>query len=443
MRPLAGLLMLAAGLAAGGTALAQSPKAPPVSGVPLRPAAPAPVVHGASELDCLACHRDKHRAVLGLAAGTGGRGVPASPDRMFGVRVQCAACHTKPTATPGSAGLGGQTFEPAEQACVTCHGERYRPMLARWREGFGRMRETLAPKLANARAALAAAAGGQAAHPKISALLDDAEFNLSYVALGNGAHNVFYSANLLRRANASLEEATGALGRARPRTDDALVRGGYCATLCHEPAGRALRESVVFRGRALPHARHVAELGATCTSCHSADVHKKLSATPATCSGCHHAPANEQCETCHRAQTAFYRGTVTSPAAPIAPNRMAGAVTCTGCHDFTRRHSRAAVGDTCLGCHDASYLPLFTEWTSGFGRDLAATTAAVRAAEHALAQARRSGRPIAAAEALVTQARDAAALVRAGGVAHNPLAADALLAAARARSAEASARLHR
>ena len=228
-----------------------------------------------------------------------------------------------------------------------------------------------------------------------------------------------------------------ALGHALPRTDDALVRGGYCAVLCHEPAGRPVRDTVTFRGQRLPHARHVADLGATCTTCHSADLHRTLSASPATCSGCHHNPANERCETCHRAQAAFYRGQTRSAEATVAPNRMADAVACTGCHDWSHKHSRAAVRQKCEGCHDASYLPLMTEWTTGFDQDLKGTAAALREADRALAGARQSGRAIPAAEALLKQAHEAHALVRAAGAVHNPLAADSILAAAREKARQA------
>src|SRR4030095_10239156 len=106
----------------------------------------------------------------------------------------------------------------------------------------------------------------------------------------------------------------------------------------------------------------------------------------------HHSPQNERCETCHRAQSAFYRGQAKSPETPIEPNRMGEVVTCTGCHDFTRKHSRAAVAQKCLGCHDSSYAPLMTEWTTGFGSDLKATADALRDAERVVAQAPRSGR---------------------------------------------------
>jgi hypothetical protein len=271
-------------------------------------------------------------------------------------------------------------------------------------------------------------------------LLTDAEHNLRFVAVANGAHNPFYAARLLTRSSTWLDEAVTLLGARTPKTDEALVRGGWCAAMCHEPLGMKLKETVAaFGGRPLPHARHATELGATCTTCHSAEAHRKLVATSATCSTCHHRPQNDRCESCHRDQAAFYRGTTKTALAPVAPNLMAAAVTCTNCHDFAKPKPREAIAEACTSCHEASYLPLLTEWTKGGPADMKAVSDAVAAAERALAASRRAGRPNPQAEARLAQAREALARVRAGGVAHNPLAAFTLLTRAREAAAAATA----
>ena len=432
--------VLAQGAGGTGRAPAGGPGAsPPPGGRPEQ----GPGPHRPGDLDCRNCHLGEHQGIVQMYIGIGGRGTPTVPSHMFQVRVECIACHTTPKVPEGTGGLSGQTFRPSETACVTCHGEKYRGMLQQWTSTLARMTDIVTPKLRATRAALPGGDARDAKSSRARSLVDDAEFNIRYVALAKGVHNVFYAADMLKLANGWLDEATTLLGKTPLRTDDQLLRGGYCAVLCHQAAGVKAKETVAFAGRKIPHVRHVAEFGATCTSCHSAETHKAVTATAATCAGCHHSPQNDRCETCHRAQSAFFRGQAKSPDATIVPNRMAEAVTCTGCHDFSRKQWRAAVGEKCLGCHDASYMPLLTEWTSGFARDLRATAQAVRDAEHAIAQARRGGRRNADVETLVKQARAAEALVRAGGVVHNPLAADALLAAARSKSAEARARLGR
>jgi hypothetical protein len=310
-------------------------------------------------------------------------------------------------------------------------------MLERWVTTLARMQAIIAPKLAAARMALSEAKTKDPKQARAGRLVGDAEFNTRFVAFGKGVHNVFYAGDLLNLANGWLDEAMHLLGKAPVKADDTLVRGGYCGVLCHEQARVKFRETVTFGTQRVPHGRHVAEFGAVCTACHSAEVHKAVTATPATCSSCHHSPQNDRCESCHRAQAAFYRGQVATTLVKVEPNIMAEAVPCTGCHDFSRKHSRRAVGEKCLGCHEAPYLALLGEWTAGFDKDAARTASALQQAGTAVASARQVGTPAAGAEALIKDAREALGLVRAARPAHNPLAADALLELARQKAATA------
>ncbi len=446
MRPraLVGVL-LALALAAVPRAAAQerlAPAPPPIQHPGLRPppseeAAPSP--HPRGELDCRACHQGKHAGIVRMYLGIGGRGTPTIPSHMLQVRVECIACHTTPKAENGAEELVGRTFRPSEQACLTCHGDKYKGMLTQWMTTLERMTEVVRPKLAATRTVLEAADRTSPKTTRAHTLVDDADFNLRFVTFAKGVHNVFYAADLLKLSNSWLDEATALLGKPPAKADDTLVRGGYCAALCHKAAGVRALETVIYRGTRVPHARHVAEFGATCTSCHSAETHKTVTATPATCAGCHHSPQNERCEGCHRAQASFYRGETATTLAKVGPNLMASAVSCTGCHDWSHKHSRAAVAQKCTECHDAPYTALLTEWTSGFRADIRATSDAIKAADTALARAGRAHRPIGDAAALLKSARAALTLVTTARPAHNPLAADALLGAARRQAQEARA----
>jgi len=426
----AALLLALLVLVSPGVALAQPAKAP---GAP-----PAPG-HG-GELDCRQCHQGNHQGVVRMYLGLGGKGTPMIPSHMFQVRVQCVACHIAPKADEGSAALVGQTFRPTEQACINCHGEKYRGMLQRWVDTLGKMREIVAPKLAAARAGLADSGAKGATQARARELAGDAESNLQFVALGKGVHNVFYAADLLKLSNSWLDEALVLLGKPPVKNDDALVRGGYCAVLCHQTAGVKQRETVTFRKQAVPHVRHVTEFGATCTACHSAEVHKAVTATPATCGACHHGAQNERCESCHRAQSAFYRGQATTDLVKLEPNVMVDAVGCTGCHDWSRKHSRKAVAEKCAGCHDAAYTGFLDEWTAGFDKEATLVRDTLKRAETALVRQRRGGRAVSDADAAVAEARKALALVQKARGVHNPPAAEALLQIARKKAEEALAR---
>jgi len=434
MRRIALLLAVAILCIGSAPIFAQPAKAPPA------PAGAPPAPHP-NELECRNCHESMHQGVVRMYLGLGGRGTPMIPSHMVQVRVQCVACHTVPKTEGGAAALVGQTFRPSEQACVGCHGEKYRGMLQRWTEVLGKMRAMVEPKLAAARSALGSEQTAKAARAR--KLTDDATFNVQFVALGKGIHNVFYAADLLKTSNSWADEALTLLGKPPVKGDDVLVRGGYCAVLCHETAKVKQLETVTFGRQKLPHVRHVTEFGATCTACHSAEVHKAVTATPATCASCHHSAQNERCESCHRVQNAFFRGETKTDLVKVEPNAMAATVGCTGCHDWSRKHSRQAVGEKCVSCHDASYSGFFSEWTAGFDKESAAVLGALKQAESALARERRAGRKAPEAEALARQAREALELVRKGRGVHNPSAAEDLLKVSRQKAEEAVASLNR
>ncbi|MBI3031619.1 MAG: hypothetical protein HYY64_19120 [Candidatus Rokubacteria bacterium] len=425
---------------AAAPALAQRPPAPHAP-APLRPELPPEPAkpHRTGELECRNCHEAKHQGVLRMYLGMGGRGTAMIPSHMFQVRVECVACHILPKEAKGAAAIVGQTFRPSEQACLGCHGEKYRGMLARWATTLNQIGETVALKLAAARVVLAGADPKNPKHARAREFVEDADFNARFVSLGKGVHNVFYAADLLKLANGWLDEAFALLGKAPPKIDDALVRGGYCGVLCHEQAGVKQLETVTFAKRKIPHVRHVSEFGAVCTACHSAEVHKAVTATAATCAACHHNPMNDRCESCHRSQSVFYRGQVKTTLAKVEPNVMVDAVGCTGCHDWTQKHSRQAVGQKCVGCHDAAYVSFATEWTAGLDEQATRAAAALKRAEAALSAARRAGRGSPGADLLVKEARDALALVKTARGVHNPSAAEALLEAARLKAEEALA----
>ena len=429
------LTMIALALSAGASARAEEGKAPPA------PPSPMAAPHG-GELDCRNCHQGNHQGVVRMYLGLGGLGTPMIPSHMMQVRVQCVACHIQPKEEAAKARIVGQTFRPSEQACVNCHGERYRGMLGRWVDTLARMRDIVAPKLVAVQAQLAEAAAKPP--PRLARarkLAGDAEVNLQFVALGKGVHNVFYAADLLKVSNGWLDEALGLLGKPSVKVDDTLVRGGYCAVLCHQQARVMLPETVTFQKQRVPHAAHMTQFGAVCTACHSAEVHKAVTATAATCTSCHHSAQNERCESCHRAQSAFYRGEVKTTLVKLEPNVMADAVGCTSCHDWTKKHSRPAIAEKCVGCHDQSYVGFLTEWTTGQDKEGRSAVEAVKRAEQALARARRLGVKAPEAETLAREAREALGIVAKARRAHNPDAADALFQAARQKAEEAIARL--
>ena len=166
-----------------------------------------------------------------------------------------------------------KTLQPAAMVDVATLTGACVVALGHWTAGlFGPDGKTVEAMLAAARAALAGAGGPTPKQGRAQRLTNDAEYNMQFVALGKGVHNVFYAADLLKLSNGWLDEALPLLGKPPLKTDDALVRGGYCAVLCHSTAGVRQPEIVTYGKQRIPHVRHVTEFGAVCTACHSAGV---------------------------------------------------------------------------------------------------------------------------------------------------------------------------
>lgn len=142
---------------------------------------------------------------------------------------------------------------------------------------------------------------------------------------------------------------------------------------------------------------------------------------------------NELCESCHRAETEFYRGDPITSLVRMKP-AWKGPVTCTDCHDFVLGQ---AVSQKCVECHTARYLAFLTEWTTGFDEEVALIAEKLKRAESALADAPREGMLVARAERLIRGAREALELVARGRGAHHPANAESLLGIARQKAQKA------
>lgn len=163
---------------------------------------------------CGMCHEQTHNGPREMFQGIGGRGVPDMPSPMARARVNCIACHMAKKTDAQTADVVGQTFVASQDRCDYCHGTKYPTTLTDWRKAV----ET---KLADAQALLLAtkdAAGrarlGAEDTLKMQRAIDDADYNVRFVKLGHGVHNVTYATALL---NVALERCNAA---------QTLIRGG-------------------------------------------------------------------------------------------------------------------------------------------------------------------------------------------------------------------------
>ncbi|HWQ70561.1 MAG TPA: cytochrome c3 family protein [Patescibacteria group bacterium] len=409
------------------------------------PAVKMPEAHPATRdqgLDCKACHQATHQGVLEMYVGMGGKGTPMIPGHMFQVRVECVACHVEPGKDKALATFGGRTFRPSERACLGCHDKRYQGMLERWRQTITTMLTAINAKLLSTEHALQTTHRTHPQFAKASRLVTDARHNVEFVTNGKGVHNVFFAADLLKVADGYLDQSMAIIGQSPLRTtEETLVRGGYCAVLCHNQLGVKAPEEVTFGAETIPHVRHVTDFGVTCTACHSAERHKAMTATKATCLSCHHSAGNdnERCIACHTLQNAFFSGTIKVEAVEPTPSGHAELTDCVGCHNVQKQHSRQAVAAQCLGCHDTTYLKTFAQWRNDLSRSLREAASLLKKGESGLRHAPQDPKASEARLLLQAAKRDIDLVVKAGGI-HNPELAKAILVKVK-KSTEGAMRL--
>ncbi len=403
---------------------------------------PLPESHPAvrdRELDCKACHQATHRGVLEMYIGMGGKGTPMIPGHMFQVRVECVACHVEPGKNQASEKFAGRTFRPSERACLGCHGARYKGMLERWNKTIAAMLTAVNAKLLSVEQALHSTYRTHPQFAKAWKFATDARHNVEFVTNGKGVHNVFFAADLLKVADGYLDQSMATIGQPPLSVaDETLVRGGYCAVLCHDQAGVRAPDEVAFGVETIPHVRHVTDFGVTCTACHSAERHKAVTATKATCLGCHHRAGNdnERCIACHKLQNAFFSGTIRTEAVEPTPSGHAQFTDCVGCHNVQAKHTRQAVAARCLGCHDTTYLKALAQWRKEIGQGQAEVMRLVKKGESSLRRASNNPKAPEARLLLKAAKADLDLVVKAGGV-HNPELAQAVLGKAKASAERA------
>lgn len=377
--------------------------------------------------------------------GMGGKGTPMIPGHMFQVRVECVACHIELGKDKAIETFAGRTFRPSERACLGCHGTRYKGMLERWTTTMAGMQAAVSGKLLSVEQTLQTTFRTHPQFAKAWKLASDARHNVEFVINGKGVHNVFFAADLLKVADGYLDQSMVTVGQSPLKVaDETLIRGGYCAVLCHNQARVRAPETVNFGAETIPHVRHVTDFGVTCTACHSAERHKAVTATKTTCLGCHHRAGNdnERCIACHRAQHAFFSGTIETQAGEPAPSSHAAFTDCVGCHDVQTKHSRQAVATRCLGCHDGTYLKTFAQRRREIDHGLEEVRRLVRKGESGLRRAPDHSMASEVRVLLTAVKGDLDLVVKAGGV-HNPDLAQAVLAKAKGSAQRAVSLLSR
>ncbi|KPJ96187.1 MAG: hypothetical protein AMS18_01415 [Gemmatimonas sp. SG8_17] len=311
------------------------------------------------DLDCRACHQRTHEAQQRLYAGLGGHGAEEMPSSMFLARVSCQSCHGLPREVKGHE----EVQLAGEATCLSCHGIRYANILPSWQQEMERRTAAVSQVLAGARRAVGSAPVRTRA--EVDSLLNLAEENLEFVAVGRGTHNVAFADELLRAALDLVNEAVADRGLpfSVPTVDLGPRLSDNVCLSCHLGVER---KDVRFRDLGFSHERHAIGAGLDCTACHTQlDDHGKTTLTGvAACSSCHHREIGAMnCARCHEgvggapaevqvhsmgdfSHEPHREADLDCAACHQAPSMSASDLNCDTCHD--RHHQPEA---TCLSCH--------------------------------------------------------------------------------------------
>jgi nitrate/TMAO reductase-like tetraheme cytochrome c subunit len=172
---------------------------------------------------CGQCHEQTHAGPKEMFRGMGGRGVADMPSPMARARVNCIGCHTAKKTDGQAADMIGQTFVATQDRCDYCHGEKYKGTLDDWKHTIATKLLASEGVVQETKNRIARAKAGQqmdgATEVKIARLMDDAEYNVRFVKLGRGVHNVIYATALLNVSDERCREAVKLLdgGKLEPK----------------------------------------------------------------------------------------------------------------------------------------------------------------------------------------------------------------------------------
>jgi len=390
------------------------------------------------EVQCDGCHKRLHSYQKEMYMGTGARGVPDTPSRMFSAQVSCNGCHTRSVEAreSGVSFPGERKLQAERQSCVACHGKKYDLMMDDWvresRNLISEMERIVA-------AGKSAVGSGKSADKKVAqarALVADAQENLNFLRGGHGAHNIEYALKILRVGFEQVSTAYKMAGVAGgpPRPAILASPSAFCATLCH--ARVMPPDKFFFKEMELqfPHALHVKDVGIECAKCHSPEKHKMRIVTKSECMKCHHESKDIDCAHCHKAQQALYEGKVKVYGVAPAPDPMAaGKIKCIECHELKKgAQTVLTVKAKCVECHDAKYGKMLLDWKQEITAKENAISVSLEEAKEYVARTKKAGKDVAAEETLLQQAEANYLVVTNGRGTHNYPVSKELLKAAQA-----------
>lgn len=235
-------------------------------------------------LDCSVCHSNMHNIQKNIYMGTGAKGVPPMPSPMYLANVDCVGCHVE---SKSDAVTEEETRLGSEKGCTMCHGEEYTGILVEAQGIIEKTRNEVESRVAVLKKQLAETRAEIS--PEVSKDLAHADANLRFLELSHPIHNVYYAAQILKYTEEKSAEIATEFGIGlNDISQDAIISGNFCATLCHSKVGvKVPPETVTYRNATMPHQEHI-EQDLTCAYCHVFGTHKDVRLKSAeVCAECH------------------------------------------------------------------------------------------------------------------------------------------------------------
>ncbi|MGC8901238.1 MAG: cytochrome c3 family protein, partial [bacterium] len=173
--------------------------------------------------NCTLCHsKNMHTAQEDMYMGVGGIGVKGSASPMFKANVKCVGCHKVPTQHGLDKKFLGQTYIGGVVGCTTCHGKGYQDIYNMWKENLKSMLSDANNNYIEATRLINKVSKGNPEYKKALKLYQDASYNLLFVKVAKGIHNIDYASSLLDKASSDFKQVIELLsheGKTKQKTN--------------------------------------------------------------------------------------------------------------------------------------------------------------------------------------------------------------------------------
>jgi len=142
--------------------------------------------------DCQSCHPDHHREQVNMLGGTGAATIPAQPNEMLSVRLECRTCHQKREVTRKGAVL----WKASAEVCTMCHDRETAERLQSYEPETKKALDDMESAAAQAREALKSAQLQPDRKAAIAGQLDAFQHDLSFLQAANPVHNIHFATTL-------------------------------------------------------------------------------------------------------------------------------------------------------------------------------------------------------------------------------------------------------